>query len=332
MRYFGSKFSTLVQLGEIIGSRVRRGTFCDAFGGIGTVGAYFKTLGFRVWTGDVLLFAHCFQVARIHLQRRPSFRRVMDDLGLKTQEDLVAALTKRCERDGWFVEHYAKERKFFTLENARKIESAWKNIFTWREAGSIRTEEEAVLIASLIHAMDQVANTAGTYYAFLKTWHRKAKRPFRLDLLQPSCGAYAGICHLGPAHSLVAERKFDVLYLDPPYNERSYAHYYHLPETIARGTHPRIRGISGIPADGLERSVFNDPKNAAEALRTLIAKARFQWLAFHYADDGLVSPRDVREILAEHGEFEEFVLQSRGYTTKKMARQVSHRLYLLNHG
>ena len=97
MRYFGSKFSTLPQLGEIIHARVPSGTFCDAFGGIGTVGAYFKALGYRVWTGDVLLFAHYFQVARIHRQKRPAFHRLRRELGLMATEGVleknIAAIT-----------------------------------------------------------------------------------------------------------------------------------------------------------------------------------------------------------------------------------------------
>ena len=332
MRYFGSKFSTLSQLGEIIQARVPQGAFCDPFGGIGTVGAYFKSLGYHVWTGDVLVFAHCFQVARIHRQRLPGFRRLKAELRMKGSMDVVTALSEGRCRDDWFVERYARERKFFTLENARAIGRAWRNILKWRDAGWLSAEEQSVLMSSLIHAVDQVANTAGTYYAFLKGWHRKAKRPFHIDLLRPAPGPHGGKCELNCADALVAQREYDVLYLDPPYNERSYAHYYHLPETIAQGRRPSVSGISGIPVAGLERSVFNDPKRAGFALRTLLETARFRWLAFHYADNGLVSRAEVRELLAEHGTFEEFVLHSRGYTTKSTTRQVLHRLYLLKHG
>ncbi len=331
MRYFGSKYSTLAQLATIFKARVPRGTFCDAFGGVGTVGAYFKTLGYRVSTGDVLLFAHCFQVARIRCQRMPAFRRVREELGLKSGASIIEALTQGRRRDGWFVQHYAKERKFFTLANAQEVERVWKNILAWRDAGWLSANELAVLMASLIHAADQVANTAGTYYAFLKQWHRKAERPFRMELLRSTQGSHGGTCHLGPAYTLVAQRKYDLLYLDPPYNERSYAHYYHLPETIARGVRPCVGGMAGVPVNGLERSVFNDPNNAATALRKLLETARFRWLAFHYADDGIISRVEVRKILNEYGRFEEFVLQSRGYTTKRIARQVPHRLYMLKH-
>ncbi|HBA84130.1 MAG TPA: hypothetical protein DCZ95_08560 [Verrucomicrobia bacterium] len=331
MRYFGSKFTTLPRLGEILLQRVNKGTFCDPFGGIGTVGAYFKSLGFHVWTGDVLQFAHCFQIARIHRQNVPSFRQVRSRLGLNSSKDVLEILNKRKGRAGWFVEQYARKRRFFTVENARAIEWAWNTIHAWHKAGWLNREENAVLIASLIHAMDQVANTAGTYYSFLKTWHRKAKRPFHMDWMRPTRGQFAGKCSLGSAETLVSQQAFDVLYLDPPYNERSYAHYYHLAETIAQGVHPQVHGISGIPDRGLERSVFNDRSKAASSLEELLNEARFKWLAFHYADDGLIPRKTIRSILAKYGTFEEFVLYGRGYTTQNRERCVEHRLYLLKH-
>jgi adenine-specific DNA-methyltransferase len=331
MRYFGSKFSTLDQLGEIIRTRVAHGTFCDAFGGIGTVGAYFKSFGYRVWTADVLFFAHCFQIARLRRQRLPAFRRVKAELGLRTLDEVMDALNGGRRDNGWFVTRYAHERKFFTLDNARSIDRIWKNIRAWRKHGWLTESEHSVLMASLIHAMDQIANTAGTYYAYLKSWHRKAERPFVFKLIKPAIGTYSGHCHFGSAQQLVAKRKFDILYLDPPYNERSYAHYYHLPETIASGSYREVSGISGVPVKGAQRSVFNDPKNATTALRELLAVARFKILAFHYADNGLIPRKKIRAVLSEYGRLEEFLIQSRGYTTDKKARQVPHRLYLLTH-
>ncbi|MFI3211206.1 MAG: DNA adenine methylase [Peptostreptococcaceae bacterium] len=37
----------------------------------------------------------------------------------------------------------------------------------------------------------------------------------------------------------------DILYLDPPYNERQYSSIYRLPETVARYDNPTLVGISG---------------------------------------------------------------------------------------
>lgn len=331
MRYFGSKFSTLEQLGALIRPRAPSGTFCDAFGGVGTVGSYFKSLGYQVWSGDVLTFAHCFQVAKVKLRRLPAFKELRNAYRISCTDDLMRALRGKRSDRSWFVQNYAVERKFFTLGNAQEIERIWKTINKWNAAGLLTSDEHAVLVASLIQSMDQVANTAGTYYAYLKSWHRKANQAFSMNLVRPSPGPFGGVCHLGSAQDLVASRRFNILYLDPPYNERSYPHYYHLPETLARGERPKIHGVSGIPNIGPERSPFNDPKKAAGALTSLVEVARFKWLAFHYADDGLITPEEVRRILRQHGRVEEFKLTSKGYTTKTSKRTVAHRLYLLKH-
>src|SRR4030042_1499802 len=60
MRYFGSKVSTIETIHNLISKRMPSGSFCDPFGGIGSVGSYLKSKGYNVWSGDVLNFAHFF--------------------------------------------------------------------------------------------------------------------------------------------------------------------------------------------------------------------------------------------------------------------------------
>jgi adenine-specific DNA-methyltransferase len=331
VRYIGSKTSTLEQLGRLITARVPQGTFCDCFGGIGTVGAHFKSLGYSVWTGDVLRFANFFQIARVQRQRAPSFRRTRAALGLTRSSDVVDELRRATADRGWVVREYSRKRSYFTENNARAIQGCWCTIRRWAKNGWLTSDEYAVLLASLINSMDQVANTAGTYYAFLKTWHRKALKPFRFELIPATAQGGRYVCVEEPAQLLVGRQAFDVLYLDPPYNERSSAHYYHLPETIASGRSRRVRGVAGTPVNTPQRSVFNDRNLATTALQLLLETARFRLLAFHYCDEGLIPVEVARALLAEHGTVEEFQLDSRGYTTRSIGRRVTHRLFLLTH-
>ena len=76
MRYFGSKTMLLDRIGVITSDCIKTGCFCDPFGGIGTVGSYMKSKGYRVVSGDILQFAHFFQVARIEQNDLPSFSRI----------------------------------------------------------------------------------------------------------------------------------------------------------------------------------------------------------------------------------------------------------------
>jgi adenine-specific DNA-methyltransferase len=328
MRYFGSKASTLEGIERLVRTRVPRGTFCDPFGGIATVGAHFKSLGYQVFSGDMLRFAHYFQIARIEYSCAPSFQRLLEAIGMETPADVASylnALTPRCR---WFVREYALRRRFFTLPNAAQIDAIWRQIVIWRKSSLISHHEAAFLLASLINSADMVANTAGTYYAFLKKWHRKAVKDFRFDLLLPTRGL-KGHSFFGDAIDLVRLREYDVLYLDPPYNDRCYAGYYHLPETLASGRWRHVHGKSGVPTRS-PRSDFSSPIHAADALHELLESARFKLLVFHYSDSGIIAPQVVRNILRKYGRYQSFKLNATGYTTDSVHRDITHRVYVVH--
>lgn len=332
MRYFGSKGSTTERVYEIISQRILSGTFCDPFGGIATVGSYFKTKGYAVWSGDILAFAHCFQIARLEVDNTPSFESLCRSLNLKSSNEVIALLKGEPPKRDWIVEEYAKQRHFFTEENGALIDACRLRINEWSRNGWLNKSERAVLIASLINCMDKVANTAGTYYAYLKTWHRKALLPFCFELIPHAVGNAKCYCFYEDAEKVVGKKSYDIIYLDPPYNERSYVQYYHLPETLALEGTPRIHGKSGMPDEDRPVSDFNRPQNAQRALERLLRKASFKLLAFHYSDDGLIKPHVVRNVLSQYGKVEDFTLNSIGYTTSKTARTEEHHLYVVTHG
>jgi adenine-specific DNA-methyltransferase len=330
MRYFGSKTSTLHAVGELICARLSSGSFCDPFGGTGIVGSFFKARGFQVWSGDVLLFAHYFQVARIQLNALPKFPFLCKTMDSDSDRRVVDILNTIPQADGWFTREYARQRMFFTPMNASRIESCWIQIEEWADRRLIDDDEHKLLLASLINSMDAVANTAGTYYAYLKNYHRKSRVPFRFKLLRPTCGIRACYSIYGDAHNLVSSQAFDVLYLDPPYNRRSYAHYYHLPETVAQGSPVPVHGKSGIPNKVGPSSAFNRYSEVSKALKALLDASRFRLLAFHYSDAALLPPKEVHNLLSSYGRVEKFTLRGKGYTTVPAHRTTDHALYLVS--
>jgi len=329
MRYLGSKASTAEIIYRLVANYVSRGTFCDPFGGIGVVGAVFKQYGYTVWSGDILRNAYNFQVARLERQRLPSFRRLREILILPTDQDVVDYLNSAVQRGGWFEREYAKERRFFTRSNAMKIAGCRRLIYHWDHDGLLSSSEKSVLLASLVNSMDKVANTAGTYYAYLKSWYRKALRPFKFELLKPTPGTMRCYVKYCPAEELIRCRHFDVLYLDPPYNDRCYAGYYHLPETIALQTTPRVYGRSGVPARKFPKSDYNRPGKARDALTNLLSHASFRLLVFHYADNGLISRSHITSLLSDFGSISEFSIGTRGYSTRAGRRRIQQRVYVV---
>lgn len=322
--------STIKAIYDLVSKCAPIGSFCDPFGGIGSVGSYLQSKGYTVWSGDILCFAYYFQIARLKYSKHLAFRNLIAKLGMENHGDLINYLNSLSTPKGWIVKEYSEKRSFFTERNARKIQACRRKIITWAEQGWLNHEEHAVMLASLINSMDRVANTAGTYYAYLKKWHRKALNDFRFELIEPVSSNDKGYCFHEPAKTLARRQHFDFLYLDPPYNDRSYAHYYHLPETIALEATPNVHGMSGIPNNISVISEFNRPTKAKYALIEILDNADFNYLIFHYTDDGIIRPQEVRDILSGYGVIEDHLIDSKGYTTKKKPRNVKHHLYLVH--
>ena len=327
MRYLGSKASTIAPLAEIVSAITRSGTFCDPFGGVGVVGAHFRSKGFEVHSGDLLQCAYHFQVARIELDQPPFSSTLRSETRTNTPAEFLQYVEGQPRVKSWVYREFSERRHYFTPENAILIDTARRTLARLRRNGALDTQAFAYYNACLVNSADRVANTAGTYYAYLKSWNRKSVKQFKLELIPIPKGPQ-GRSTRGDASHLVDGQAWDILYLDPPYNDRDYAAYYHLPETLATGRRPRPTGVSGVDAATRPATAFRSKKTAANALTRLLERATFQSLVVHYSDDGLICSDDMRNILSAHGMIEEHVLNATGYSNSG-TRAVTHRIYVV---
>lgn len=164
MRYLGSKTLLLDKIEHLIANYEIPSTFCDPFGGIGTVGSYMKAKGYRVITGDLLNFAHCFQMALVEMNEMPQFEKVKTAIGTDNVEEY---LNQQNVEKGWLIEEYAEKENFY-CKNAKRIQGCINCIDKWKQNNLLQNGEYEILIASIIQSFDKIANTAGTYYAYLK--------------------------------------------------------------------------------------------------------------------------------------------------------------------
>ena len=172
-------------------------------------------------------------------------------------------------------------------------------IAAWSDAGLLADEEPYVLLAALIEAVPFVSNISGTYGAYLKGWDPRALKP--LTLRPPALVPQRARPRSPPGRRGGRGRApCDVLYLDPPYNSRSYASNYHLLETIARYDAPVPQGKTGLRPDE-PRSAYNAPASAAAALRALVRGARCRRLLLSYNSEGLIPEDEILAILGERG-------------------------------
>lgn len=331
-RYFGTKASTSGYIAQIVNQLIKTGSIADAFGGLGTIGAELKYHGHQVTTCDVLTFPHLFQVARVECNEIPSFQKLKASENFENEESILIYLNKQKAPKSWIVSEYSLKRKFFTEENAIKLAGIWNTIHKWDELELISYREKAFLIASLLNSMDNVANTAGTYYAYLKQFNRKSIRPLVFEWLEIKHGEHIGKAMLGDALSQLKGLSFDVLYLDPPYNRRNYANYYHLPETLAGLTRKKIKSssLSGIPEDSHPSAPYIREAMSMTYIKKIIESVNWNYLILHYCDNALIPLDIIRSNLEASGTLKEYIIPALGYTTKKHSRNTTHNVFVVS--
>ncbi|WP_316235273.1 MULTISPECIES: DNA adenine methylase [unclassified Bradyrhizobium] len=339
MRYIGSKTSTLPWLESFVARMAPGATsLCDPFAGTCTVSRHFKRLGYRIFTGDVLSLSHAMQVATVRLNRRPDFRLLSALRVIRSRREptnlkrVFAYLNALDPQKGYLTKHFSRAagRMFFTDANAMKIDAVRAKISDWEARGLLSPSELQFLLASLLVASDKVANTAGTYYAHLKQVSRKAAKQLHLVPLEAFSNGQVNVCRIADAREVVAASVADLLYLDPPYNERDYGGYYHLPETIVRGEAPTPAGRSGAPGQRPHsKSDFCRPERATEALAEVVRGARSRYILVHYAREGLVPHGAIMDMLADRGLVSYRDLPVRAYSSQENdgSRTAIHRIY-----
>lgn len=204
---------------------------------------------------------------------------------------------------GFITTHFspAGGRMYFTEGNAARIDASRRAIHEWREAGLIDDDAYFLLLAAIIEAADRVANTAGVYAAFIKSWQSNALRPLSITPERPLRGR-GSVARLADAAQVAREvGPLELLYVDPPYNGRQYAGYYHVPELLARGwfeEQPRLRGKTGL-LDGAPLSDWCSPRRVGPAMRELLSASGARHVLVSYNSEGLLPDDELREILAD---------------------------------
>jgi adenine-specific DNA-methyltransferase len=208
-------------------------------------------------------------------------------------------------REGFFARNFsaAGGRMYFTDENASRIDAARTTLHEWHQRQLIADDTFYLLLAAVIAGADRVANTAGVYAAFIKRWQPNALRPFAVLVDPPVASRFRCVAHLADANSVAQSiGPIDLLYVDPPYNTRQYAGYYHVPELIARGWFENdvvLRGKTGLISDDHQKSAWCSRREAPAALRELLASTKARHVLLSYNTEGVIPDREVRAMLRD---------------------------------
>ncbi|EQA7395709.1 MAG: DNA adenine methylase [Pseudomonas aeruginosa] len=301
-RYIGSKSRLIDQITTYMGLPKQGAFFVDAFCGTGVVAEAAADLGWDVRINDSLHSAVISSGARLISADQAAFKK----LGGYTQA--IAKLNAAKPKHGFMWREYSPasvdtcglERRYFTQENAARIDAMRAQIADWTGAGTIDEVEERLLIADLFGALNRVANIAGTFGCFLSKWTNQSQDTIAMrcrDLKKRGVRVEATV---GDVFD-VPNAAHDLVYLDPPYTKRQYASYYHILETVALGDEPEVKGVAGLRPWKNLASDFCYKTRALQTLSRLVQGLKAQKVLLSYSSEGHICMQDIKSELSKIG-------------------------------
>ena len=336
MRYIGCKKNLLNFIEEVlIENKVSSGVFADPFTGTTSVAKHFKKRGFRLITNDLLHCSYAFQRTYIATNQALKFSKLLSGTGLiglnveKNKNSLFTTpgevvlgyLNKLQGIKEFFYKNYCSggtrgqtfQRNYFSDSNAQKIDAIRSKVQEWNETARLSEDEFYFLLTALVEAISFVSNIAGTYGTFLKHYDPRSLKPIFLRVPETIGSSVQHRVFREDANQLISRIEADILYLDPPYNSRQYVPYYHILETATRWDSPAIYGKTGRRPYQEEMSQYCKKEGVGQALSDLIVNAKCNHVLLSYSSDGLLTEKQIREILSLKGDLKVYKRNYRRY-------------------
>ena len=181
------------------------------------------------------------------------------------------------------------------------------------DRGIISSEDFYFYKASLIDAVTKVSNTSGTYGSFLKINDNRKFKRIKLEPINVFDNNKNNECYCEDILQVIAHVSGDILYLDPPYNNRQYPPYYHILETVTLYDEPDIYGKTGRRHYEEMLSPLCMKEKAIPAMLDIIRQAKFKHCYISYSTDGIMPYKQLCEELGQYGEVNVFFRTYRRY-------------------
>lgn len=311
-RYLGNKYKLL----DFIKSTVNKecsaiNTVADIFAGTGSVASAFSDK--KLITNDLLYFNYICHVAWFGAQ--------------KYDEDKIIDLVCFYNAVQPAEENYMSENfsdTFFSAADCRKIGFIREDIENRYKNNQLNARERAILITSLLYAMDKIANTCGHYDAYI----RNAKFSRHIELAVPLASNENNEnnqCYNEDANELVRHIEADLVYIDPPYNSRQYCDAYHLLENVARWEKPAVSGVA-LKMDRSKLKSDYCTSTAAQAFEDLVSHIKAKYILLSYNNmatkgndrsNAKISDADIMRILSRKGRVKVFSESYRAFSAGK---------------
>lgn len=311
-RYLGNKYRLLPFIKSVV-ERECEGieSVVDIFSGTGAVASAFQDK--QIITNDILYSNYVCNYAWFAPEEYNAE---------KIQQIITAYNAKKTKQRNYMSINFANT--YFSSEDCSKIGFIRQDIEKKYESGEITFREKALLITSLLYAMDKIAKTCGHYDAYRKgvefDCHLELSVPMASQNNNPS-----NRCYNIDSNILANDIIADLVYIDPPYNSRQYCDAYHLLENVALWKKPKVYGV----AKKMDRAALKSKyctQSASSVFEDLIRKLDCRYILLSYnnmAEKGngrsnaKISDEDIYRILGEKGTVKVFSEEYKAFTTGK---------------
>ncbi len=328
MKYIGNKTRILDFIKESMDDFgiPLNGTFIDIFSGTASVGYFFKKIGFRIISNDFMKYSYITQYARISLNNVPLYK----GLPMKEFEKVTEYLLNLNPKKGYCFENYAPSgkygRRYFSDINAKRIDAIRDQIESWYLNKNLNMEEYYYLIASLIDGADYVANISGTYGAYLKIWRSMAFKDLPMRSIEVFDNKQDNIVFNEDANKIISDLDGDVLYIDPPYNQRQYASNFHVLESIAVWDKQELSGKTGLRNYSNQKSKYCYKSQAFDVLSDLIKKSKTKYIVLSYNNEGIISHNKIIDLLKNIGRTKIYSTNYRRFRTDSISEKRQYKV------
>ncbi len=270
-RYIGNKSKLLDFIDTSIKKeKIEFESFGDIFAGTGVVSQFFADKGKDIVVNDLLYSNYVVYEA---LMSNIHYDKEKIDKYINYYNDLDSVEIK----ENYFSDNFSGN--YYHYLDAKKIGYIRDNIESEKIIGNINVREYYILITCLLYSVDKISNTVGHYESFLnKDPQYKNIKIYPIEIKE-----YNGKINIynEDANKLVKNIKVDIMYLDPPYNARQYANFYHLLENLTKWEKPAVYN----KAKKMERkNIMSEysKSNAREVFEDLINNINSKYILVSY--------------------------------------------------
>jgi adenine-specific DNA-methyltransferase len=341
--YIGNKRKLVPWIMDIIEQLVNKFNInnvriMDGFAGSGVVSRALMSISHQLYSNDIEYYSYillrCF-LETPTLQQQHELNTHYETMNSLCNNPHTVGFVSRLYSPNNTKNPLAGERCFYTRENARIIDTLLSYI-----SEKVAPDIQHYLLGPLIIKASIHTNTAGVFRGFYKkngighfggVGENALERILApITITKPIWSSYkcTAFCYNSDTNALIKsfdDMFFDIIYLDPPYNEHPYGSNYFMLNLIAKNEEPKdYSTVSGIPKTWI-KSAYNSRLTALETMSGLISIAikKSRFVLVSYNNEGLVSQEDWHTMLSNlHCHFK---LHEKEYDTYHGSRNLSNR-------